>query len=301
MTTKTLTMLRKFFLTLTLAALTACSAPASSSTSGLLAVVATTSLIGDVARQIGADRVSVNVLLPIGADPHAFEPRPQDVAALTDADLVLVNGLGLEATLQPLLGNARTIVTVSDGITALPFAEEDGGLDPHVWQDPNNVIVWARNIRDAFAQADPAHADEYASNAEAYIVELTSLDAWIKEQVAQIPEANRKLVTDHEDFGYFTARYGFEQVGAVVPSVSTGSAPSAQELAALEDAIRSSGVKAVFVGSTVSPDLSRRVAEDTGVRLVFLFTDSLSPSGGDAESYLAFMRHNVNAIVEALR
>ena len=294
-------MLRKLFLTLTLAALTACSAPASPSTNGLLAVVATTSLIGDVARQIGADRVSVNVLLPIGADPHAFEPRPQDVAALTDADLVLVNGLGLEATLQPLLGNARTIVTVSDGITALPFAEEDGGLDPHVWQDPNNVIVWARNIRDAFAQADPAHADEYASNAEAYIVELTSLDAWIKEQVAQIPEANRKLVTDHEDFGYFTARYGFEQVGAVVPSVSTGSAPSAQELAALEDAIRSSGVKAVFVGSTVSPDLSRRVAEDTGVRLVFLFTDSLSPSGGDAESYLAFMRHNVNAIVEALR
>jgi len=294
-------MLRKFFLTLTLAALTACSAPASPSTNGLLAVVATTSLIGDVARQIGADRVSVNVLLPIGADPHAFEPRPQDVAALTDADLVLVNGLGLEATLQPLLGNARTIVTVSDGITALPFAEEDGGLDPHVWQDPNNVIVWAHNIRDAFAQADPAHADEYASNAEAYIVELTSLDAWIKEQVAQIPEANRKLVTDHEDFGYFTARYGFEQVGAVVPSVSTGSAPSAQELAALEDAIRSSGVKAVFVGSTVSPDLSRRVAEDTGVRLVFLFTDSLSPSGGDAESYLAFMRHNVNAIVEALR
>jgi len=294
-------MLRKFFLTLTLAALTACSAPASPSTNGLLAVVATTSLIGDVARQIGADRVSVNVLLPIGADPHAFEPRPQDVAALTDADLVLVNGLGLEATLQPLLGNARTIVTVSDGITALPFAEEDGGLDPHVWQDPNNVIVWARNIRDAFAQADPAHADEYASNADAYIAELTALDAWIKDQVAQIPVANRKLVTDHEDFGYFTARYGFEQVGAVVPSVSTGSAPSAQELAALEDAIRSSGVKAVFVGSTVSPDLSRRVAEDTGVRLVFLFTDSLSPSGGDAESYLAFMRHNVNAIVEALR
>ena len=301
MTTKTLTMLRKFFLTLTLAALTACSAPASSSTNGLLAVVATTSLIGDVARQIGADRVSVNVLLPIGADPHAFEPRPQDVAALTDADLVLVNGLGLEATLQPLLGNARTIVTVSDGINALPFAEEEGGLDPHVWQDPNNVIVWAHNIADAFTRADPAHADEYASNAEAYIAELTALDAWIKEQVAQIPEANRKLVTDHEDFGYFTARYGFEQIGAVVPSVSTGSAPSAQELAALEDAIRSSGVKAVFVGSTVSPDLSRRVAEDTGVRLVFLFTDSLSPAGGDAESYLMFMRYNVNAIVEALR
>ena len=298
-------MLRKFFLTLTLAALTACSAPASTPTDGLLAVVATTSILGDVARQIGADRVSVKVLLPIGADPHAFEPRPQDVAALTDADLTLINGLGLEETLLPLLENASSVVVVSDGISALPFAGEhdgeEGGLDPHVWQDPNNVIVWARNIADAFAQADPSHADEYAANAEKYIAELTALDAWIQEQVAQVPEANRKLVTEHATFGYFAARYGFEQVGAVVPSVSTGSAPSAQELAALEDAIRSSGVKAVFVGSTVSPDLSRRVADDTGVRLVFLFTDSLSEAGGDAESYLTFMRYNVNAIVEALR
>ncbi len=294
-------MLRKLFLTLTLAALTACAAPASPSTDGLLAVSTTTSLIGDVARRIGGLRVDVRVLLPIGSDPHAFEPRPQDVAALSDADLVLVNGFGFEETLQPLLENAENVVIVSNGIEALPLAEEEGGLDPHVWQDPNHVIVWARNIRDAFAKADPAHADEYDANAEAYTAELIALDAWIEEQVAQIPEANRKLVTDHTDFAYFSARYGFEQVGAVIPSVSTGSAPSAQELAALEDAIRAGGVKAVFVGSTVSPDLSRRVAEDTGVRLVFLFTDSLSASGGGAESYIEFMRYNVNAIVEALR
>lgn len=299
-------MLRKLFLTLTLAALTACSAPASSSTDGLLAVVATTSIIGDVARRIGRDRVSVKVLLPIGSDPHAFEPRPQDVAALTDAELVIINGFGLEETLSALLENANSVVTVSDGINALPFAgehegEEEHGLDPHVWQDPNNVIVWARNIADAFAKADPSHADEYTSNAEAYIAELTALDVWIQQQVAQIPEANRKIVTEHATFGYFAVRYGFEQVGAVIPSVSTGAAPSAQELAALEDAIRSSGVKAVFVGSTVSPDLSRRVADDTGGRLVFLFTDSLSAAGGGAESYLAFMRFNVNAIVEALK
>lgn len=294
-------MLRKLFLTLTLLALTACAAPASSSTPGLLPVVATTSLIGDIARRVGGSRVDVRVLLPTGADPHAYEPRPQDVAALTDAKIALVNGFDLEATLQPLLGNASNIVTVSDGITALPFGGKEGGVDPHVWQDPNNVIVWANNIAAAFAQADPSHADEYQANAEKYIAELTSLDAWIKEQVAQIPEANRKLVTDHSDFGYFAARYGFQQIGEVVPSVSTGSAPSAQELAALENAIRAGQVKAVFVGSTVSPDMSRRVAEDTGVQLVFLFTDSLSQPGGGAESYLEFMRHNVNAIVEALR
>lgn len=299
-------MLRNFFWILTLAALAACSTPASTSTPGGLPVVATTSLIGDVARQIGGDSVSVNVLLPLGADPHSYEPRPQDVAALTDAEIVLVNGFGLEATLEPLLENAKNIVIVSDGIEALLFesehaGEEEGGFDPHVWQDPNNVIVWAHNIADAFAQADPIHADEYAANAEKYIAELISLDAWIEKQVALIPDANRKIVTDHTAFGYFAIRYGFEQIGAVIPSLSTGASPSAQELAALEDAIRSSGVKAIFVGSTVSPDMSRRVADDTGVRLVTLYTGSLSESGGGAESYLEFMRYNVSAIVEALR
>lgn len=294
-------MFRKLFWILTLAALAACSTPASPSTSGGLSVVATTSLIGDAARRVGGSRVTVRVLLPIGADPHAYDPRPQDVAALANAQIVLVNGFDLEATLQPLLADAKNVVVVSDGIDALPFAGEEGGLDPHVWQDPNNVIVWTRNIADAFAQADPAHADEYQVNAETYIAELTSLDAWIRERVAEIPETNRKLVTDHEAFGYFVARYGFEQVGTVVPSLSTGAAPSARELAALEDAIRSSGVKAVFVGSTVSPDLSRRVADDTGVRLVSLFTGSLSAAGGGAETYLDMIRYNVNAIVEALQ
>ncbi|HPP61691.1 MAG TPA: metal ABC transporter substrate-binding protein [Anaerolineales bacterium] len=294
-------MFRKLFWILTLAALAACSTPASPSTSGGLSVVATTSLIGDAARRVGGPSVTVRVLLPIGADPHAYDPRPQDVAALSGADLVLVNGFDLEVTLQPLLADAKNVVVVSDGIDALPFAGEEGGLDPHVWQDPNNVIVWTRNIADAFSKADPAHADEYQANAEAYIAELTSLDAWIRERVAEIPEANRKLVTDHEAFGYFAARYGFEQVGTVVPSLSTGAAPSARELAALEDAIRSSGVKAVFVGSTVSPDLSRRVADDTGVRLVSLFTGSLSAAGGGAETYLDMIRYNVNAIVEALQ
>ncbi|WKZ50961.1 MAG: metal ABC transporter substrate-binding protein [Anaerolineales bacterium] len=294
-------MFRKLFWILTLAALAACSTPASPSTSGGLSVVATTSLIGDAARQVGGPRVTVRVLLPIGADPHAYDPRPQDVAALANAQIVLVNGFDLEATLQPLLADAKNVVVVSDGIDALPFAGEEGGLDPHVWQDPNNVIVWTRNIADAFSKADPAHADEYQVNAEKYIAELTSLDAWIRERVAEIPEANRKLVTDHEAFGYFAARYGFEQVGTVIPSLSTGAAPSARELAALEDAIRSSGVKAVFVGSTVSPDLSRRVADDTGVRLVSLFTGSLSAAGGGAETYLDMIRYNVNAIVEALQ
>jgi ABC-type Zn uptake system ZnuABC Zn-binding protein ZnuA len=202
-----------------------------------------------------------------------------------------------------MLENARKVVTVSDGIQPLPFSGdgEPGGLDPHVWQDPNNVMVWVRNMASAFSEADPQHAADYAANADAYLQELTSLDTWIREQVAKIPGENRRLVTEHATFGYFAARYGFEQIGAVIPSVSTGSAPSARELAALEDAIRAHGVKAVFVGSTVNPDLSRRVADDTGIRLVTLFTDSLSAPGGGAGTYLEFMRFNVNAILEALQ
>jgi len=293
--------MRKLLCLLTLLALSACSAPASTPADGRLPVVATTSIIGDVAAQVGGARVNVRVLLPTGADPHAYEPRPQDIAALTDAELVLVNGLGLEQTLSSMLENAATTVVVSDGIQALPFSGEEGGLDPHVWQDPNNVMVWAQNIADAFSKADPANADEYAANTDIYIKELSALDGWITEQVAQIPEANRRLVTEHATFGYFAARYGFEQVGAILPSLSTGSSPSAQELAKLEDTIRASGVKAIFVGSTVSPDLSRRVADDTGVQLVTLFTDSLSAAGGQADSYLAFMHYNVTAIVEALK
>jgi len=295
-------MLRKIFLTLTLAALTACSAPASTRAPSGLLIVATTSLIGDAAARVGGAHVTVRVLLPIGADPHAFEPRPQDVAALSDADLVLVNGFGLEQTLAPLLENAHNVITVSDGIQPLSLIEGGvSGPDPHVWQDPNNVVLWVRNIAAAFSKADPSNAKDYSANAEAYIAELTALDVWVTQQVAQIPEANRKLVTDHTDFGYFASRYGFEQIGAVIPSLSTGSAPSAQELAALEDAIRSGGVKAIFVGATVSAELSRRVAEDTGVQLVTLFTDSLSAPGAGAETYIELMRYNVNAIVEALK
>jgi ABC-type Zn uptake system ZnuABC Zn-binding protein ZnuA len=294
-------MFRKLVCILTLLSLAACSAPVSSANGGSLLVVVTTSIIGDVAAQVGGSRMDVRVLLPVGSDPHAYEPRPQDVAALTDADLVLVNGLGLEATLTPLLQNAKATVAISDGIQALPFNGKEGGLDPHVWQDPNNVMLWVHNIAEAFSKADPTNAGEYAANAQTYINELTALDAWIIEQVARIPEGNRRLVTEHDTFGYFAARYGFELIGEIIPSVSTGSSPSAKELAALEDAIRAGGVKAVFVGSTVSPDLSRRVADDTGVKLVALFTDSLSAPGGGAETYLAFMRYNVNAIVEALK
>jgi ABC-type Zn uptake system ZnuABC Zn-binding protein ZnuA len=294
--------MKKTFLLFAIAtlALGACGTPTQSA-NGKLKIVATTTLIGDVAKTIGGDYVDVKILFPPGADPHGFEPRPQDIVALSDAQMVLINGLGLEATIQPLLANAKQLIEVSQGITPLSLDGEHGGVDPHVWQDPANVMIWSQNIADALGQADPSHAEEYQANAENYITALKSLDAWIVEQVILIPIDQRKLVTEHDTFSYFAKKYRFEIVGAIIPSASASAAPSAQELAALEDAIRSLGVRAVFVGSTVSPALAEQVTRDTGTRLIRLYTDSLSTAGGEADTYLAFMRYNVNAITEALK
>lgn len=283
---------------------------------GRLKVVASTTIVGDVVAQVGGGLIELTVLFPPGADPHTFEPRPQDIAALSDAQVVVINGMGLEEALEPALeANVKgSIVHASEGIEVLAFEGEEHegeehegeehhheGGDPHTWTDPNNVIVWAQNIAAALAEADPANAKAYRSNADAYIAALTELDGWIRAQVEQIPAERRKMVTDHLAFGYLADEYGLEQVGALIGSFSTNAAPSAQELAALEDKIKEQGVPAVFVGKTVNPELAEQVAQDTGVKLVHVYTGSLSAPGGEADSYLAFMRYNVNAIVEALK
>ena len=281
-----------------------------------LRVVATTSIVADVVGRVGGDRIGLTVLMPPGTDPHAFQPRPQEVALVSDADVLFANGAGLETFLEALLESAgaqdaQRVVEVSAGIELLPAGGEHEGEDeahghdaqrgdPHTWTDPNNLLVWVATIERALSALDPAGAESFHANAAAYRAELEALDVWIREQVAQVPPAGRMLVTDHQIFGYFAARYGFTQAGAIFPGASTLAEPSAQELAALEDAIRELGVKVVFVGSTVNPSLAQRVAEDTGTRLVTLHTGSLT-RGGDADTYLDYVRTNVSAMVEALR
>lgn len=163
------------------------------------------------------------------------------------------------------------------------------------------MIVWVDNIEAALTRLDPAHAAQYKANAEAYRAELAQLDNWVREQIATVPPENRKLVCDHQAFGYLADRYGLEQVGAVFPGFTTMAEPSSQELAALEDAIRRHNVKAVFAGDSANPNLAQRVAADTGLRFVTLYTGSLTPPGGDADSYIKYVRYNVSAIVEALK
>lgn len=277
-------------------------APLSLSGDEKLKVVATTSIVADVVQNVGSDRIELTTLMPLGTDPHSFEPTPRDIVAVSDAHVVFANGAGLEEFLDPLLesaGATEKAVHVSHGI-GLAEHEHQDGTDPHTWTDPNNVMMWTHNIERALSALDPSNAATYQANAEAYEAALKELDAWVREQVASIPAAERQIVTDHQTLAYFADRYGFTQVGAIVPGYSTLAEPSAKELAELEDAIRDLGVKAVFVGNTVNPSLAQRVAEDSGTQLVFFYTGSLTAKGGDADNYIAYMRYNVNAIVSAL-
>lgn len=281
-----------------------------------LRVVATTSIVADVVRNIGGDAVKLTLLMPLGADPHAFEPTPQDAAVISQAHVVFINGVGLEAFLDRLLTNAGgdvPVVSVSDGIALLAFvgdhaddeaeADEhrDGEDDPHTWFDPNNVKVWVGNIESALSALDPDHATVYRENARAYLAELVALDAWIREAVAAIPQDRRGLVTDHSVLTYFAHAYGFEQVGAVTAGSSTLSQPSAREMAALQEAIVEHGVRAIFVSTTANPRMAEQLARDTGIQVVPLYTGSLSDASGPARTYLSFMRYDVGQIVEALR
>ena len=290
--------------------------PSQAVDSGKLNVIATTSIVADVVSQVGGDLVAVQILLPEGTDPHSFDPTPQDIAKIADAYIVFANGAGLEAFIENLLESAgaeEKIIEVSTGIELLvhPSADEDHGTpdasyrvqagDPHTWTDPNNVIIWVENIKSALIAADPENAKTYAANASTYTAELKEIDSWIHEEIAQIPEENRKIVTDHRLMGYYVEEYGLEMAGTIIPGYSSLSEPSAQDLAQIEDAIRELGVKAIFVGNTVNPNLGQRIAEDTGVKLVFFYTGSLSPIDGEAGTYLDYLRYNTNAFVNALK
>ncbi|MBX3015275.1 MAG: zinc ABC transporter substrate-binding protein [Caldilineaceae bacterium] len=303
-----------------------------------LQVVASTSLVADVVAQIGGDQITLYALMGAGVDPHSYTPTPQDLRSLDDAQVVFINGLHLEENLTHLLANVNApVVPVRVGVPTHEISTDEEhtdeehtdeehtdeeqaehadadhnaeahaeahhheGADPHTWQRVGNVKIWVENIQRALRELDPAHADHYTAAATTYQAQLDALDAEIRTKVATIPTANRKLVTDHETFGYFAAEYGFTIVGALMPSLSTAAEPSAQSLAALQDQLAAEGVKAIFVGTTVNPRLAEQLAQDLGIQVVVLYSDALSAADGPAATYLDFMRYNLDAIVGALK
>lgn len=297
-----------------------------------LNVVATTTIIADVARNVGGDLVEVTALVPMDADVHAFQTTPNDAALIADADILLVSGAGLESFLGDLIESVGSVqpVVVSNGIEMLAFGEqvshehesaehigvlgvdveceheeeheadehEHGGCDPHVWTDPNNVKIWAANIAEAFAAADGVNAETYAANAAAYIEQLTALDTEVREILSSIPEDQRILVTNHEFLSYFVQAYDFEVVGVVISGGSTLSEPNPQELAQLIEVIRAEGVPAIFTEIAASDQLASIVAQETGIDVVTaLYSDSLSDS---AATYIDYVRANAQTIAQAL-
>lgn len=276
-----------------------------------LRVVATTNIVGDVVGQIGRDRIALTTLMGIGVDPHSYVAAPADAAAVHDAHIVFASGAGLDSFLDDLLRNAggsAVVVYLSEGlalrdtagVSQAPGADPHQEIDPHVWFDVQNVLVWTQTIEQALSQLDPPGSTAYAERAAAYASELEALDSWIADQITTIPESNRKLVTNHPAFGYLATRYGLEQVGAIYP-ISPSGAPSARDIAELEDAIRQFSVPAVFTESTVSSQLASQVAKDTGVKMVPLYSGSLGGPGSGATTYIDLMRYNVQAIVDSLR
>ncbi len=329
-------------------------------------LIASFSILADVARQVAGDAADVEALIPVDTDPHSFTPTPRDLVALAGADAVFLVGAAFEESLTETIANAGpeiALVIASTCVPILPFGasatdveahnseitptalppelaavaeqcqahqaeiaalydepaagavaplgplyalscgggHEAGGCDPHVWTDPRNAMLWALMIRDTLAALDPANAEVYAANAGAYVARLADLAAsvWLP-ALHSVPEAGRKLLTNHGSLGYLANWAGYEIVGLVIPSASSLAESSAAETAALIDLIRARSIPAIFTETTLDPRLAGQIAAETGVTLVTLYTGTLSGPDGPAPTYEAYMDYNIRAIVEAL-
>lgn len=301
------TVLTSIFAAFALIAIAGCSAPPSTAP-GKPTIVATTSQLQDILQNIVGDRMTVVGLVPRNADPHEFEPTPEDVRAVATAKAVFKNGAGLEGWLDKLIENAggeRPVFETTQGMTlaTIDHAFREGGeTDPHVWMNPLQMQAVVDNMVAGLAQIDLEGATIYQTNGEAYKGKLRDLDAWAQGQVATIPPSQRLLVTTHDAMGYFASHYGFKIVGYVIPSVSTESgSTSAQQLAKLVDEIKSTGVKTIFAEKSTNPKFMEQVAQDANVTVDELYVDALGGAGGEAGTYLDFIRTDVNKIVKGLK
>ena len=277
-----------------------------------LPVTASFSILGDLVRVVGGERVSVTTLVGPDEDAHVFEPKPADAKAIVHSQLLVTNGLGFEPWAQKLAKSAGykgEIVVASKGVKTRQMPEEKGhgtgghnhdATDPHAWQNPNNVILYVRNIAAALAKVDPTGAPTYEANAAAYVKELQALDAWAKEQFDDIPAIKRKVITSHDAFGYFAAQY---QIRFLAPQgVSTDAEPSARQVAGLIRQIRREKIKAVFVENMSDPKLLAQLSKDAGVTVgAALYSDALSGADRPGATYIQMMRHNVTQLAAGLK
>lgn len=267
-------------------------------------VVASFTILADLVRQIGGGHVSVDSLVGPDGDVHLYEARPRDLKSLLTARLLVRNGLGLEGWMDRLVqatGFKGTVVTAAEAVKPRTMAAEGGAaeIDPHAWQDPDNAVLYVRAIADGLVAADPANAADYRAAAGRYSAEIEATDRWIASQFAPIPPARRRIVTTHDAFGYYGARYGIEFLAA--EGISTESEPSAKAIAALVRQIKRENVKAVFIENMTSPRMAEMLARETGATLgAAVYSDALSAPDGPAATYLDMLRHNTTLFAAAM-
>jgi manganese/iron transport system substrate-binding protein len=264
-----------------------------------LRVVATTTQLADVAGNVGGNRVQVTSLLKPGVDAHDYDPSPADIEAIARADLVVQNGVGLEEWLDETIDSAGFKGQVVDASQGVKLRRVDGEADPHIWQNPGNVEIMAANVQRGLAGAQPAGAGVFTANLDGYTRQLEALDAEVERQVASL--ANKKLVTNHDAFGYYIDRYGLELVGSVIPSFDTSAELSGADIRELVAKIEATRVKAVFSETSLPPKAAEAIGREAGVKVVVgedaLYGDALGPPGSDGDTYLKMIRHNTATIV----
>jgi zinc/manganese transport system substrate-binding protein len=264
-----------------------------------LHVVTSFSILGDLARNVGGDRVSVTTLVGPDSDVHVYTPAPADAKKVADAKLLLINGLGLEGWLPRLLqssGSKAPIILATKGIAPLKLGSD---ADPHAWQSVANARIYVANIRDALVAAAPADAEVFRANTDAYLAKFDALDREVREAVAKIPQNRRKVISTHDAFGYFAAAYGIEFIAP--EGVSTESEPSARDIAGIITQIKTSKIPAVFLENISDPRLIQRIAAETGAKIGgTLYSDSLTGENGDAPTYIELVRHNIKTLTSAL-
>lgn len=267
-----------------------------------LQAAATTTMITDLVREIGGEHVEVSGIMKPGGDPHLYQPTPADAQLVARSQIVFVNGLHLEGWIDRLVENAggeRPVVVVSKGIEAQADPFKKGYPDPHIWFNVGHWVTAAENVRDGLIKADPAHQAAYEKEAARYIRELRTLDQWVKAEVNRLPENRRHLITSHDAFNYFGKAYGFQVKG--VQGISTESEAGARDVAEIVDHIRRHRIPAIFVETSVNPQLIEQISRETGAKIGgTLYSDSLGPQDSPASTYVGMVKENVRMIVEAL-
>jgi zinc/manganese transport system substrate-binding protein len=266
-------------------------------------VVATFSILADLVKNVGGDRVAVAALVGPNGDAHVYQPTPSDAKTLADAKLVFTNGLGFEGWMNRLVkasGSKAPMIVATKGVKPRKM-EEDGHAetDPHAWQSVANAKIYVGNIRDGLVAADPAGKATYEANASAYLARLDALDGEVKDAIAKIPADRRRIITTHDAFGYFAVAYG---VAFIAPQgVSTEAEVSAKDVARIITQIRKQKIPAVFLENVTDKRLLERIGTESGARVGgTLYSDALTDEKGEAPTYLDMMRHNVKQLASAL-